>query len=53
MYKVSIVDQNVIPRKWLTADIDKITAFVNKTNGEVPIPGVEIIVESDTKFRKR
>lgn len=53
VYSIKVVDAAAVPKKWLTPDIDKITAFVNETNGEIGIPGIEIISETKTKFSKR
>ena len=53
VFDVEIVDAKAVPTKWLSPDIEKITAFVNETNGEIPISGVMIKVRAESKISRR
>lgn len=43
VYDFEVIDENIIPREYLTIDEKKIKTAVQKSKGEVNIPGIKIV----------
>ena len=48
IWKFRIVDDRLLPREWLTPDMNKIGATVRATKGTLRIPGIEIYQEDSS-----
>ena len=52
LFDIEVVDKATIPSKWLIPDLLEINKFVDKTNGEIAIPGILITPKVKTSIRQ-
>jgi hypothetical protein len=51
-WKFEVIDDKLIPRKYLMVDTKKIQGVVSSLKGETEIPGVRVYSEKSMSFRR-